>query len=86
MPGGGCMGGIPGLGPGKPAGPGGLMTGAPGDPSWLSVPASEDAPLFPALSLDESSFVFTGSAAAGEKPAERKHVHIKLGTTICKFS
>lgn len=48
MPGGGCRGGIPGLGPCK-TWPGRAITGAVGEPSCLSLPASESASLLESL-------------------------------------
>lgn len=57
MPGGGCRGGIPGLGPCMTPVPGMVITGATGDPSG-SVPASEGVPMSPLGSLVDSSFTF----------------------------
>lgn len=48
MPRGGCRGGIPGLGPCK-TWPGRVITGAVGEPSWLSLPASESVSLLESL-------------------------------------
>lgn len=59
MPGGGCRGGIPGLGPCMTAGPGRVITGAPGEPSWLSLPVSEGVPFSLLESMLESSGRFT---------------------------
>lgn len=67
MPGGGCRGGIPGLGPCMTPGPGMVITGAPGDPRWLSLPRSEGVPLSPLESLGDSSGCFTLPAAKEEK-------------------
>lgn len=64
MPGGGCRGGIPSLGPCMTPGPGMVITGAPGDPRWLSLPGSEGVPWSPLESLGDSSGCFTLPAGA----------------------
>lgn len=69
MPGGCCIGGIPGLGPCMTAGPGIPITCPPGDPICLSVAASEDVPLSAFLSLLDSSVGFSAPVAGGENPA-----------------
>lgn len=45
-------------------GPGRVITGAVGDPSWLSVPVSKDVPFSPVESLADSSggFILTVGA------------------------
>lgn len=64
MPGGGCRGGIPGLGPCMTPGPGRVITG---DPSWLSVHRSEGVPLSPFESLVDSSGGFILPTAKDDK-------------------
>lgn len=58
-------------------GPSRVITGAVGDPNWLSVPISEDVPLSPLESLVESSgsfplpvgAIFVGFNSVGMKGA-----------------
>lgn len=75
MTGGGCRGGMPGLGPCMIPGPGRVITGPTGDPSWLPVPGSVGGPLSPLESLLDSSggFAlpanFVGSNSVGMKGA-----------------
>ncbi len=64
MPGGGCRGGIPGLGLCMTPGTGRVITG---DPSWLSVHTSEGVPLSPFESMVESSGGFILPAANNNK-------------------
>ncbi len=64
MPGGGCRGGIPGLGPCMTTGPGRVITGAAGG---LSVHASESVPLSALGSLMDSSEGFRLPAAKEHK-------------------
>lgn len=81
------MGGIPGLGPCRTPGPGGLITGAPGDPSRGSARESDGAP-FPVVSLDSSSLgmplAADTAAAAGINPGkqEQKHPHAQSRTIM----
>lgn len=67
MPGGGCSGGIPGLGPCMTPRPGRVITGAVGDPSWLSVHAGCEGVLLHAL---ESSVESSGGFSL---PAAKEH-------------
>lgn len=67
MPGGGCRGGIPGLGPCMTPGPGRFITGGAGDPSWLLVPASDGVPLSPLESLESSKGVTLPAAKEYKK-------------------
>lgn len=63
MPGG-CRRGIPSLGPCMIAEPGRAIDDAGGDPSWLSLPASDAVPLSPLESLLDSSRGFILPAGA----------------------
>lgn len=74
MQGGGCRGGIPGLGPCMIAGLGRVITGDVGCPSWLAVMTSREAHFFPlGSSVDISGdFIlpaanFIGSNSVGMK-------------------
>lgn len=67
MPGGGCRGGIPGLGPCMTPGPDSVIIGAVGDPSRLSVLTSKGVSLSVLESLADSSGGFTLPAAKEHK-------------------
>lgn len=55
MPGGGCRGGMPGLGPCMSAGPGKVIAGNVGEPGWLLPLTSKSVPLSPLESPVHSS-------------------------------
>lgn len=67
MPGGGCSGGIPGLGPCMTPGPGRVITPATGEPSWSVHIGSEGS-----LSALESSVESSGRFSL---PAVKKKKH-----------
>lgn len=75
IPGGCCRGGMPGLGPCMTPGPGSIP-GAVGDPSWLSVHASEGVPLSAA-----ESFV---SSRGCKLPAAKEHMIRLVGNDIIR--
>lgn len=73
MAGGGWRGGIPGLSTCMIVGLGRVITGVAGDPSWLTVPLSEEEALSPLESSVDSSGVLTLPAAKQDKIRIFKH-------------